>query len=114
MYKIIGVDGKKYGPIELEQLRRWLAEGRINAQTRVLLIGASEWKPASQFPELGFAAATGVPGTGPSAPPPRLAPSQAPAPAQGLAVTSFVLGLLSVVCFGFLTGIPAVICGHLA
>jgi hypothetical protein len=29
-------------------------------------------------------------------------------------MTSFVLGLLSLVCFGFLAGIPAVICGHLA
>jgi hypothetical protein len=36
------------------------------------------------------------------------------APQSGLAITSLVLGILSLVCFGFLAGIPAVICGHLA
>jgi hypothetical protein len=33
---------------------------------------------------------------------------------RGMAITSLVLGLLSMVCFGILTGIPAIICGHLA
>ena len=37
-----------------------------------------------------------------------------PAQQRGLAITSLVLGLLSLVCFGPLAGIPAVICGHLA
>jgi prepilin-type processing-associated H-X9-DG protein len=32
----------------------------------------------------------------------------------GLAVASLILGVLSLVCFGVLTGVPAVICGHLA
>jgi len=27
VYKIIGADGKEYGPITAEQLRRWIAEG---------------------------------------------------------------------------------------
>ena len=27
MYKIIGADGKEYGPISLEVLRQWIAEG---------------------------------------------------------------------------------------
>lgn len=33
---------------------------------------------------------------------------------NGLSTTSLVLGLLSVVCFGLLTGLPAIITGHLA
>ncbi len=33
---------------------------------------------------------------------------------QGMAVTSLVLGISSMVCFGFLTGIPAIILGHIA
>jgi hypothetical protein len=33
---------------------------------------------------------------------------------QGMAITSLVLGILSMVCFGFLTGIPAIILGHIA
>lgn len=31
-----------------------------------------------------------------------------------LAVWSLILGILSLVCIGFIAGIPAVICGHLA
>jgi len=38
----------------------------------------------------------------------------APRPSQGLAVTSLVLGILGNLCFGLLTGIPAVITGHIA
>ena len=41
MYKIIGADGKEYGPITSEQLRQWMAEGRANLQTRVLPEGAT-------------------------------------------------------------------------
>ncbi len=33
---------------------------------------------------------------------------------SGLAITSLVLGILSLTCFWILTGIPAVICGHIA
>jgi len=27
MYKIIGADGKQYGPISIEQMRQWIADG---------------------------------------------------------------------------------------
>ena len=33
---------------------------------------------------------------------------------SSLAVWSLILGILSIVCIGFLAGIPAIICGHLA
>ena len=33
---------------------------------------------------------------------------------SGLAISSLVLGMLSLLCFGMFSGIPAVICGHLA
>ena len=97
--------------VSLGQMRQWITEGRVNAQTRVQEAGAAEWKAAGQFPELGFAPAGGVPHR-PSAPPPLA--GQASAPQSALAITSFVLGLLSLTCLGLLTGIPAVICGHLA
>ncbi len=32
----------------------------------------------------------------------------------GLAIASLILGILSLVCCGLLSGIPAVICGHMA
>lgn len=51
MYKIVGADGKIYGPASAEQLRQWLAEGRANAQTQTLAEGAPEWKPLGTLPE---------------------------------------------------------------
>ena len=64
MYKIIGGDQKEYGPVTSEQLRQWLAEGRVDAQTSVLAEGATEWKPLSAYPE--FADVLG--GTSPTTP----------------------------------------------
>ena len=51
MYKIIGTDGRQYGPVNAEQIRHWLAENRVHAQTFVQTEGAQDWKPLSSFPE---------------------------------------------------------------
>ena len=51
MYKVIGTDGQHYGPITAEQLRRWLAENRINAQTLVQVEGSPEWRALATFPD---------------------------------------------------------------
>jgi hypothetical protein len=112
MYKIVGTDGKEYGPVSIEQMRQWKTEGRINAQTRVQEAGTEAWKTAADFPELGCAPTTGIPGPGSA--PPALPTGLAAQPQQGLAITSFVLGLLSLVCIGPFAGIPAIICGHVA
>ena len=53
MYKIIGADQKEYGPVSAEQLRQWVTEGRVNAQTKVRAEGETEWKPLSAFAEFG-------------------------------------------------------------
>src|SRR5512137_441108 len=67
MYKIIGADGKEYGPISADQLRQWITEGRANGQTRVLADGTTEWKTLSELPQ--FAAALGARVTPPTQPP---------------------------------------------
>lgn len=67
MYKIIGADGKEYGPASAEQLRQWVKEGRADAQTRVLAEGGTDWKPLSAFPEI---ASSNVPPTQFAPPPP--------------------------------------------
>ena len=54
MYKIIGADGKEYGPVTAEQLRQWIQEGRANAQTRAQAEGSADWKSLAEFPEFGF------------------------------------------------------------
>jgi hypothetical protein len=55
MYKIIGADGKEYGPVTAEQLRQWMAEGRVNHQTSVQVDGASRWQTLASLPEFGGA-----------------------------------------------------------
>lgn len=51
MYKIVGSDGRQYGPVSAEQLRQWVVEGRANAWTLTLAEGATEWKPLGALPE---------------------------------------------------------------
>lgn len=58
MYKIIGGDGREYGPVSADQLRQWVAEGRANAQTRVQPEGSTEWVALGTVPE--FAGTAGV------------------------------------------------------
>jgi hypothetical protein len=67
MYKIIGADGKEYGPITRETLRQWIEQGRANAQTRVLAPGASEWRLLSELAEVADLLGAKP---GPSSPPP--------------------------------------------
>jgi TM2 domain-containing membrane protein YozV len=88
MYKIIGTDGRQYGPVNAEQIRRWLAENRVHAQTLVQTEGAQDWKPLGSLPE--FAA-----GLNP-APPPII-------PAPG-AVASRASNKIAAGIFGILLG----------
>ena len=63
MFKIIGGDGRQYGPIPADQLIQWIGEGRANGQTLVQPDGALDWKPLAGFPE--FAARLGASGVPP-------------------------------------------------
>ena len=58
-YKIIGGDGKEYGPISFDQVQRWTKEGRANAQTMIRTDTNSKWVPLGRCPE--FASLTGGP-----------------------------------------------------
>ena len=71
MYKIIGADQKEYGPISADQIRQWIAEGRVNGQTVACAEGTQDWKPLQAFPEFGFTAApvaAAIPGAVTAAP----------------------------------------------
>ncbi len=57
MYKIIGADGREYGPVTAEQIHQWIREKRANAQTKAQAEGSTEWKVLTDFPE--FVAAFG-------------------------------------------------------
>ncbi len=66
MYKIIGADGKEYGPVNADQIRQWIAEGRVNAQTKAQAEGSAEWTPLGEFPEFNEALALQVGALGPA------------------------------------------------
>ena len=53
-YTIIGTDGKHYGPVGLEQLKAWVAEGRVLPETKVMRSDTNSWLPAGQYTELGL------------------------------------------------------------
>jgi hypothetical protein len=54
-YKIVGVDLKEYGPVSAEQVRQWIAEGRVNSETKLQAGGGGEWKRVADVPELAAA-----------------------------------------------------------
>jgi len=66
-YTVIGGDGKYYGPISEGELRKWLAEGRLSAQSLAKAESDAEFRPLSTFPELAdlFAPAVAPPGIAP-------------------------------------------------
>jgi len=66
MFKIIGADGRQYGPATADQVRLWIAEGRANAQSMAQVEGATEWKPLSAFPEFADVLAARPPSCPPS------------------------------------------------
>jgi uncharacterized membrane protein len=75
MYKIIGGDGKEYGPVSAEQLRAWVREGRANGQTQVQPEGATGWQGLEAVPEFAdlFGAVAAPPAVPAAAPVPTVA-----------------------------------------
>jgi len=98
MYKIIGADQTEYGPVPAAELRRWVAEGRADAQTLVWAEGMPAWCLLSALPE--FAAAL-----------PASAPASSRPVTNGLAVAGFILSLLGFFCF--VIGLPFSLIGLL-
>lgn len=94
MYKIIGNDGKTYGPATAEQIHQWIAQGRVDSRTSVLPDGAAAWTFIGLLPE--FAREF-------SGPPPVIVPPKAVVPApvagtNGFATAGFICGLISCLC----------------
>ncbi len=69
-YKILGSDGQEYGPVQLEQLKQWIAQRRVERKTRVLTEGAADWTILEAVPELAALFAPAAPPVLPAAPPP--------------------------------------------
>jgi hypothetical protein len=101
MYKIIGTDGKTYGPVDAALLKQWIAESRVERQTPVFVDGAAEWTFLGLLPEFTelFAPPRAAAGPAPIRPS-RPAPMSAEVTLQtsSLAVTGLICGILSWTC----------------
>ena len=51
-YKIIGGDGAEYGPASLDELKRWIGDGRVAGSTQVWRNDLALWTPAARYAEL--------------------------------------------------------------
>jgi Domain of unknown function (DUF4190)/GYF domain 2 len=108
IYKIIGQDGKEYGPVTAEQLRQWIAEGRLERQTPVFVEGAKDWNFIGLLPE--FAALF-------EGNPPTIGPLRLGAPTGQIRETNFfataglVCGILSVTLCCCCGGLPVNLLG---
>jgi hypothetical protein len=107
-YTIIGGDQKPYSSVTADDIRRWIADSRLNGQSLAKEENDTEWRPLSAFPEFAdvLAASSAPP------PPPFSSPTTAASggrdaalqlvkgPAVGLKVTAIlniVLALWSMV-----------------
>ena len=50
-YTIIGGDQKEYGSVTADDLRKWITDGRLNAQSLAKEENDTEFRPLSAFPE---------------------------------------------------------------
>jgi hypothetical protein len=102
MYRILGADGRQYGPVPAEGVRQWILEGRANAETRTLVEEGTEWKPLGSFPEFAAWLAAQPPRFQPA---PTLTTYTASAPNNGFAIAGLVCGVLALpmfcCCYGF-------------
>ena len=104
-YTIIGGDGKQYSSVLAEDLRRWIAEGRLNAGSLAKAESDAEFRPLSTFPEFADAFGSGTSGSVPFAAPPsfqsggeREAALQA---VKGPAIALIIVASLGVAYYGF-------------
>lgn len=51
-YKIIGGDGREYGPASLDELKSWVQDGRVGKDTLVWHSDTGAWTPALRLPEI--------------------------------------------------------------
>ena len=93
MYRIIGTDGKTYGPVALAQVRQWIVQGRADSRTPVYVDGASDWTFLGLLPELAGDFAGTPPSIGVIRP-----VATAARGTNGFATAGLICGLLAWTC----------------
>lgn len=101
MYKIIGANGQQYGPVDGEQLRKWITQGRVERTTPVFVDGTHDWNFVGLLPEFA--------GCFPP-PPPTIAPlptaaGQLPR-TNSYALAGMICGIFSIIPFCCCCGFP--------
>jgi len=122
MYFLIGGDGKEYGPKAAAEVREWIAEGRLNAQSQIkpqdetawVLLGsllefAADLNPQAAAPLPPISPIPPMP-TGVPAPPVYAAVPQQPA-TNPMAITGMICGILSLPMLCCCYGLPFNILG---
>ena len=119
-YFIIGGDGREYGPKPDSEVREWIAEGRLNAQSQIRRQSDANWTVLGDLPEFAndlFGATPSPPSTPTPSTPTPSAPAiqqhqqpypqysaQAQSGTNGMAIAGMIMGILSLVticCYGF-------------
>ncbi|MBI1333820.1 MAG: hypothetical protein GC165_13180 [Armatimonadetes bacterium] len=57
-YSVRGSDGKLYGPVDLQTIQSWIAEGRVVGSTEVVDQLSNRTAPAAEFTEFGIGSAS--------------------------------------------------------
>jgi prepilin-type processing-associated H-X9-DG protein len=110
-YTIIGGDQKQYPFVTEDNIRSWIAEGRLNAQSLVKADADAEFRPLAEFPEFADALAARTAPEAVSAA--YAAEAGATAKTSGLAIASLVLAILGPLACG-LTALIGLILGIIA
>src|ERR1035441_3088904 len=99
MYRVLGADGKEYGPINGEVMRQWITEGRANVHTKVKPEDGTDWQALASVPEFAAVLAASA-----GAPPP-LPAALVEVKTSGMAIASLVLGILGLCGITALVGL---------
>jgi hypothetical protein len=90
IYKIIGEDGKEYGPVSGAQLRQWISEGRVESRTPVFTAGAADWNFIGLLPKFANCF--------PTTTPQEITPSGQPPKTKSFATAGLVCSILAWIC----------------
>lgn len=104
MYRTLGADQQVYGPVAADEVRQWIIERRLSAQSLVRGEGDAEWKPLALFPEFSATLAS-VTGESWAMPAPMPTNIRTGSTINSMAVAGFVMGILALgfgcCCYGF-------------
>ena len=97
MYKILGADHKEYGPATAEEVRLWIAQRRVHAQSLAQAQGTNAWQPLSFFPEFAAALVGLAPASCPTTTSTVVAVEQQ---TNSMATAGLVMSCIALICCG--------------